>query len=165
MSNNISTDWVSRGGWPVDTGRQVDRRLIKNHWSSVSCLYELLPCQSGSPWKQTNVSLKLDSHGAPGVNYWQKIIPRIWNLNTKTVFGWWSSLMNSRRSESVFDGVASIFPFPPQQSATIYEPFHNFVYSGIGPWTFFFSAIVANYFCRFVGIKDEDFFSRNHSYT
>lgn len=71
VSNSISTDWVSRGGWPVDTGRRVDR-LIENDSSSVSRLYELLPCQSGSPWKRTKVSLKLGPLGAPGVNYWQR---------------------------------------------------------------------------------------------
>lgn len=83
LSQTCPAEQVQGGIRPVNTGWQVASRLIKNARSVSSCLYE---CQSGSPWKQTEMSLRpeqpreVDLWAALSVNYWPKILC-IWNLN------------------------------------------------------------------------------------
>lgn len=103
VSNCTSVDWVSMGRWPIDTGRQVDSRLIKKRlvWCFLSLWINAM-----SKW----ISIETDKKGVTqalmteyarlGQSFWcellTKHIHRVRNWNTKTIFSWWSSLMNSR---------------------------------------------------------------------
>lgn len=177
VSNSSRADWVSGGGWPVDAGGQVDGRLIKNDWSGVSRLYELMPCQSGSPWKRTEVSVKPCSR--------RKLLTQIihrysntWILKRSSAGR--SSLMNSVPGGKKWICIRWRVEFTAGSSTTINHRAQSKrnhthwaemclrTWSIVYYWLFFLFAVVEIYqiiFVKMFGIIDETSLSLSHLYT